>query len=296
MNTLRLLLCLGGIQLFLLSAQAGEAAPELLWPTGAPSATGTADTDKPAIYTYLPPIEKNNGTAVLICPGGGYGALVMSYEGAGVARWLNSYGITGIVLKYRFAPYRHPAPMQDVQRALRLVRSHAAEWKLKPDRIGVIGFSAGGHLASTAGTHFDAGNPSASDPVEKFGCRPDFMVLIYPVIDMGVYGHGGSRANLLGHNPLPELVTLLSNEKQVTAQTPPTFLAHAKTDKVVSSQNSALFAQALKEKGIPYEYLELPTGAHGLGCGVGPEWVAWQTACINWLTGRGLIVAAKPGQ
>ncbi len=284
---------LGGVVILMsiLSAQASEPKPELLWPAGAPEAKGVADADKPFILTYLPPAGKANGTAVIICPGGGYGALMMSYEGTDIARWLNGYGVTGIVLKYRIAPYRHPAPMLDAQRAIRLVRSHAKEWSLDPARIGIMGFSAGGHVASTAGTHFDAGNPTATDPVDKFGCRPDFMLLIYPVISM-IGGHLGSTTNLLGPHPSQELLELLSNQKQVTAQTPPAFLAHAKTDQVVPSRHSELFVQALKEKGIACEYLELPTGAHGLGCGKGSEWVAWQSACLSWLTGRGLISAA----
>jgi acetyl esterase/lipase len=183
----------------MLSSAAAETL--LLWPGGAPLAKGTAPADKPAITVHLAPPEKANGAAVLICPGGGYGGLMMSYEGHDIAKWLNDQGVAGIVLQYRIRPYQHPAPMLDAQRAMRLARSHAAEWKLDPQRIGVMGFSAGGHVASTLGTHFDAGNATSADPIERLGCRPDFMVLVYPVISMGEKGHAGSRQNLLGKNP-----------------------------------------------------------------------------------------------
>lgn len=270
-------------------AQAAEPAAQLLWPDGAPGAKGTADADKPSITVHLPPPETANGAAVVICPGGGYLSLMMSYEGHDIARWLNEQGVAGIVLKYRVSPYHHPAEMLDGQRAMRLVRANAAEWKIDPKRIGMMGFSAGGHLASTVGTHFDKGNPKAADPVDRTGCRPDFLVLVYPVISMGSKGHPDSRSNLLGPSPTPELIDLLSSEKQVTPQTPPTFLAHAKTDALVSVENSALFYAALKAHKVPCEFLELPTGQHGLGCGSGPEWKAWQDACLKWLKERGVL-------
>jgi acetyl esterase/lipase len=212
---------------------------------------------------------------------------MMSYEGHDVAAWLNRAGVAGVVVKYRVRT-RHPAPLLDAQRAIRTVRARAGAWKLDPKRIGIMGFSAGGHLASTAGTHFDAGDPKATDSVEQVSCRPDFLVLVYPVISMGPKSHGGSRKNLLGADPSPELVELLSNEKQVTKETPPTFLVHAKTDRVVSVENSAMFHAALKAKGVPSEFLELPAGAHGLGCGKGPHWEAWQAACLKWMTAQGL--------
>jgi len=271
------------------AVSAAEPKAELLWPDGAPGAKGQKPADKPAITIHLPPAGTANGTAVVICPGGGYGGLMMSYEGHDIARWLNGFGVAGIVLKYRVRPYHHPAPLDDGQRAMRIVRSRAKELGIDPKRIGIMGFSAGGHLASTVGTHFDAGDPKATDPLLKVGCRPDFLVLIYPVISMGPKGHGGSRANLLGKSPSAELKDLLSNEKQVTADTPPTFLAHSKADNVVSSENSALFAAACKAKGVPVEYFELATGRHGLGCGKGAEWKAWQEKCLGWLKGRGLV-------
>ncbi len=274
----------GGLMaLWCLQVAAGEAKAELLWPKGAPGANGEQPTDKPAITVHLAPPEKANGAAVIICPGGGYGALMMSYEGHDIATWLNEQGVAGIVLQYRIAPYKHPAPLLDAQRAMRTVRSHAAEWKLDPQRIGIIGFSAGGHVASTLGTHYDAGNPAATDPVDRVSCRPDFMLLVYPVITMGPKTHAGSRENLLGKNPTQELIDQLSNEKQVTAQTPPAFLAHSKLDKLVPVEDSSLFYNALKAKGVEAEFLELPTGDHGLGCGKGPEWTEWQTKCLEWL-------------
>jgi acetyl esterase/lipase len=271
---------------------AAEPEAEWLWPDGAPGARGTGAADQPSIAIHRPPAGQANGTAVVICPGGGYGALMMSYEGHDIARWLNAHGVAGIVLKYRISPYRHPAPLQDGQRAIRLVRARAEQLGLDPQRIGMMGFSAGGHLASTVGTHFDAGDAQAKDPVERVSCRPDFLALIYPVISMGPQGHGGSAANLLGPAPAAALLDLLSNEKQVTARTPPTFLAHARTDQVVSSVNSELFAAACRTNHVPVEYFELERGAHGLGCGKGPEWEAWQAKCIAWLHSRGLLGTA----
>jgi len=270
-------------------AAAAEPTAELLWPDGAPGARGQSDADRPSIAFHLPPAGTANGTAIVICPGGGYGGLMMSYEGHDVARWLNRLGVAGIVLKYRVSPYRHPAPLDDAKRALRIVRSRARDLGLDPTRIGLMGFSAGGHLASTLGTHFDAGDPQAADPLDRLSCRPDFLVLIYPVISLGAKGHGGSTANLLGPSPSGELLEFLSNEKQVTTDTPPTFLAHSKKDQLVSSENSALFAAACKAKHVPVEYFELETGPHGLGCGKGAEWEAWQAKCVEWLRSRKLV-------
>lgn len=265
---------------------AADAKPELLWPDGAPGAKGTAPADKPTITVHLPAPEKANGAAVIICPGGGYGALMMSYEGHDVATWLNANGVVGIVLQYRISPYNHPAPLLDAKRALRIIRSRATELKIDPKRIGIMGFSAGGHVASTLGTHFDAGDANAADPIERVDCRPDFMILIYPVISMGPLGHGGSRKNLLGSKPKAEDVESLSNEKQVTEKTPPAFLVHSKLDKAVSIEHSALFNAALKARGVPSEFLEMPTGEHGLGCGKGPLWAEWQAKCLEWMNAR----------
>jgi acetyl esterase/lipase len=270
------------------SQETGKPPALPLWADKAPLARN--EKDVPTITVHLPPADRATGAAVVICPGGGYGALMESYEGHDVAAWLNRSGVAGIVLKYRVRCL-HPAPLLDAQRAIRTVRARAAEWKIDPAKVGIMGFSAGGHLASTAGTHFDAGDPKASDPVEKAGCRPDFMILVYPVITMGPKSHGGSRTNLLGPNPAPELIDLLSNEKQVTDRTPPTFLVHSKTDTLVPVDNSALFFEALKARDIPAEFLELPEGAHGLGCGKGPLWAAWQDRCLRWMRSRGLARA-----
>ena len=268
------------------SIGAEEPKQTALWTNGAPLAKGTAQADTPGISIYLAPPEKANGAAVLICPGGGYGGLMMSYEGRDIAKWLNTQGIAGIVLQYRVRPYQHPAPLLDVSRAMRTVRSRADELKLDPARIGVIGFSAGGHVASTLGTHFDDGDPKSADPIEHFKSRPDFMILVYPVISMGEKAHGGSRTNLLGKNPTDAEKDFLSNEKQVTDKTPPAFLVHAKTDHVVSVENSVMFYDALKAHGVEAEFLELPTGEHGLGVGKGALWVEWQAKCLEWLKAK----------
>lgn len=262
---------------------ADEPKMQLLWPDGAPGAKGTAQTDKPEYEVYLPAPEKATGTAVIICPGGAYWALMMSYEGRDIAKWLNGMGIAGIVLKYRVAPYQHPAPMLDAQRCMRVVRKNAKEWGIKPDHIGIMGFSAGGHVASTVGTHYDAGNPKATDPIDQISCRPDFMILIYPVITMGEKGHAGSRNTLLGPNSTAAEIDFVSNEKQVTPDTPPAFLAHSKKDSAVNIANSQMFYDALIKNKVKATFLELPTGEHGLGCGNGPEWKAWQDACAEWL-------------
>src|SRR5215472_652892 len=195
-----------GLTLF---AADNEPKVELLWPKGAPGAAGTEERDKPSLTVYLPPADKATGTAVVVCPGGGYGGLAVGHEGKEPAEWLNRHGIAAFVLRYRLGPrYHHPAPLQDAQRALRIVRSRAKEWHLDPQRIGIWGFSAGGHLASTAATHFDDGKPDADDRIERVSCRPDFAILCYPVITMRPpFTHGGSRRNLLGDKAEEALVT-----------------------------------------------------------------------------------------
>ena len=246
---------------------------------------------KAAITIHRP--ANGNGAAVVICPGGGYGGLVTGAEGHGIASWLNKHGITGIVLEYELPKGRSLVPLHDAQRAIRMGRSNAKAWRLNPNRIGIMGFSAGGHLASTAGTHFDAGNPEATDPIDQMSCRPDFMVLIYPVITMGEMTHRGSKRNLLGKDPSAESMTLFSNETQVTKVTPPAFLAHAKDDKIVPSDHSRMFHEALKDKHVSSEYLELPSGGHGLNGYRGPMWDAWQTGSLRWLSSQGLIPKAS---
>ena len=249
------------------------------------------------ITVHLPPAEKANGAPVLsggcaaavICPGGGYGTLVVGAEGHGIAAWLNEHGIAGIVLEYRLPKGRPFVPLNDAQRAIRTVRARAAEWKIDPAKVGIVGFSAGGHLASTAATHFDAGDPKSADAVERQSSRPSFAILVYPVVSMGELGHGGSRKNLMGADAKPELVELFSNDKQVTSETPPIFLAHAVDDKPVNPEHSRLLHAALKKAGVATEYLELPGGGHGLNGYKGPHWDAWQAAALQWLATQKMI-------
>lgn len=280
----------GFVVLFLAEAVVASKPERLsLWNNRAPVGEGAFKEEDARAYLHRP--EKPNGAAVVICPGGGYGGLVMGAEGHGIAKWLNVRGVTGVVLQYRLPRGRSFVPLLDAQRALRLVRANAKEWKLDPARIGIMGFSAGGHLASTAGTRFDSGDPEAKDPVERVGCRPDFMILVYPVVTMGKGTHGGSRNNLLGRNPTPERIELFSNERQVTKDTPPAFLAHAVDDRPVPPVNSRLFHAALQENGVPSEYLELPDGGHGLNGYKGPSWDAWQRESLLWLAKRKMIPA-----
>src|SRR5207237_2520525 len=224
--------------------------PIILWPDGAPGALGREPADVPTLRPYLPPKERATGAAVIICPGGGYEHL-SEREGRPVAEWFNSLGVAAFVLKYRLGPrYHHPVPFADATRAVRTVRARAREWGLDTDRIGMLGFSAGGHLASTVGTYFDAGDPAASDPIERVSSRPDVLVLIYPVITMGTQAHAGSKKYLLGAEPAPDVVALLSNEAHVTRETPPTFIVHTVNDASVPVENSLLFAAALKQANV----------------------------------------------
>jgi acetyl esterase/lipase len=232
----------------------------------------------------------------VVCPGGGYGALADDHEGRQVARWLNSLGVAAFVLKYRIAPrYHHPAPLRDAQHAIRTVRANAQDWHIDPQRVGIWGFSAGGHLASTAGTHFDDGKPDAEDPIERVSCRPDFLILAYPVITFTEPStHKGSRRNLLGQEPDPKLVESLSNEKQVTAQTPPTFLFHTDADRGVPPENSVLFYLALRKAGVPTELHIYEKGQHGVGLAPkDPILSSWPGRLADWMKGRGLLTAPK---
>jgi acetyl esterase/lipase len=260
-----------------------------------PGALGTADTDVPTITIYKPDAGKANGAAIVVCPGGGYGALA-DHEGAPVAQWLNTLGVTGFVLRYRLGPrYRHPVMGGDAARALRWVRTHAAEHALDPGRVGILGFSAGGHLASTAATHFDDGKPGDADPVEQHSSRPNVAILIYPVVTLAPpFAHEGSRRNLLGDNPPAELVRFLSNETQVTKETPPTFLLHTHDDAAVPAENSLLFALALRKAGVPVEMHLYEHGAHGFGLGGSdPVLSGWPALCAAWLKGRGFLAARE---
>jgi len=253
-----------------------------LWPEGVPQAKGNEEADRPDITVY--PAANPTGAGILICPGGGYGCLCSSYEGHDIAAWLNRYGIAGIVLKYRLSPYRHPVPWLDVSRAMRLTRSNAAAWGLDPQRLGILGFSAGGHLAAYLATHHDAGQPQHANPVERIGSRPDFLMLVYPVISMrSGLTHEGTCENLLGQGASPTEREARSCELQVKADTPPAFLAHSTKDSAVPVVNSRIFRDALQAHHVPVTYFELTSGDHGLGCGKGPEWTAWQAAALKWL-------------
>jgi acetyl esterase/lipase len=264
---------------------------DLLWPDGAPGAAGTADEDKPSLAPFVVPQGRGTGTAVVVCPGGGYAHLSMDKEGEQIARWLNSIGVTAFVLKYRLGPkYHHPVELGDAQRAIRTVRYKAAEYRLMPDRIGIMGFSAGGHLASTAGTHFDKGNDSAPDPIDRVSSRPDFLVLCYPVITFGQFAHRGSEQMLLGNEPDPKLVESLSNELQVTAQTPPTFLFHTTEDRTVPVENSVMFYSALRKAGVPAEIHIYERGPHGVGLAQTDEALStWPARLADWLRIHGLL-------
>src|SRR5437660_2152553 len=256
--------------LFFLAAAvafAQEPATVPLWPNGAPGALGDEDRDKPTLTIFLPTKNQGSGVGLVVCPGGSYTALASNHEGRQVANWLNSLGIAAFVLKYRLGPrHHHPTDLGDAQRAIRLVRAHATEYGIAPDRLGVMGFSAGGHLAATMGTHFDNGNANDPDPIQRAGSRPDFLVLGYPVISFTTpYTHKGSLSNLLGDNPDPKLMEGLSNELQVTAQTPPTFLFHTSEDKTVPVENSVLFYLALRKAGVAAEMHIFERGPHGVG-------------------------------
>jgi acetyl esterase/lipase len=267
----------------------------LLWENGAPGALGQADTDKPTLTAYFAP-RGSSGTAVIVAPGGGYGNLAMEHEGRQEAYWFNAMGVTAFVLKYRLGPrYHHPVELGDAQRAIRIVRSRASEFNVLPDRIGMMGFSAGGHLTSTAGTHFDAGNAGAPDVVERASSRPDFLILGYPVISFDpAVAHAGSVRNLLGDSPDPKLIEDLSNDLRVTAQTPPTFLFHTSNDPGVPVENSVRFYLALRKAKVPAEMHLFENGPHGVGMALAdPALSSWTTLLMNWMRGRGLLT--RPG-
>jgi acetyl esterase/lipase len=283
------------LALLTLTLALGADAPgkvETLWPDGAPGAKGAEAADRPTLTVFLPPAGKATGAAVVVCPGGGYGHLAADYEGEGPARWLAARGVAGCVLRYRIAPrYRHPAPLQDVQRALRTVRARAGEWGIDPKKVGVWGFSAGGHLASTAATHFDDGDPGAADAVDRQGCRPDFAILCYPVVTfLPPFAHIGSRHNLLGKDADPKLVESLCNDRQVTARTPPTFLFHTSADTAVPPENSVLFYLALRKANVPAELHVYEKGRHGVGLAAkDPVLSSWPGRLEDWMKVRGLI-------
>ena len=278
-----------------------------LWPAGkVPNYQKTAEVEKrdtgdvigvsfvqsPEITVYLPAKRTATGQAVIICPGGGYGRLSYNWEGSDPARLLSARGIAAIVLKYRLPNSKsnvipHLSPLADAKRAIRIVRANAASWNIKKDRVGIMGFSAGGHLASTLATHFDAGDANAADTIERQNCRPDFAVLVYPVISMNKpIMHAGSRNNLIGANADSSLAKLYSNELQVTKETPPTLLIHATDDRSVPVENSLLFYQALKDNGVPAEMHIYPTGGHGFGLAVGRGYLeTWTDRLVDWMRG-----------
>jgi acetyl esterase/lipase len=262
--------------------------PMPLWPEGPPGVAKDAPGQKPTLTLYRPSPEKATGAVIVVCPGGGYGGHA-DHEGRPIAEWLNGLGVTAVVLKYRLAPQaHHPAMLQDAARAIRTVRANAEAWKIDPKRVGVLGFSAGGHLASTIATHFDPGDPKAADPIDRLSSRPDRAILIYPVISMNPpYTHGGSRRNLLGENPSKELADSLSNELQVTKDTPPTFIAHTDQDTAVSAENPILFVLACRKEKVPVEFHLFEKGQHGLGLGrPGFAFSEWPQLCAMWLDGQ----------
>jgi acetyl esterase/lipase len=261
----------------------------LLWPDGAPGAQGTTEADKPSLTLYPAAGPLKTETGVIVCPGGGYGMLAMDHEGVQIAAWLNNLGISAYILKYRLGPkYHYPIELWDAQRAIRYVRAHAVELAIRPNRIGIWGFSAGGHLASTAATHFTAPDGGA-DAIDRQSARPDFAILSYPVISMlEPYVHLGSRRNLLGDKPDPALIQLLSNELQVTNQTPPTFLFHTTEDQVVPVENSILFYLALRKAGVPVEMHIYQKGSHGVGIAAAdPILRTWPDHLAAWLQLQG---------
>jgi acetyl esterase/lipase len=285
-------------------AQSPSPAPQVipLWPEGVPGAIPNATPEVvedgrvsnvhvPTLTVYLPPPDRANGTAAVVCPGGGYIRLAMDKEASAVARWLNGLGVSVFVLKYRLKEYGHPAPLRDVLRAVRIVRSNAAKWNVDPSRIGVVGFSAGGHLASSAGTLFDAPDGRTGAAIDAVSARPDFLVLVYPVISLKPpFYHAGSRDSLLGKTPSPELVDHLCTDLQVSPRTPPTFLVHGGTDASVPVENSVMFYSALRRAGVPAELHVYQEGPHGIGLnpGYGPI-SEWPARCAEWLKARGLL-------
>jgi acetyl esterase/lipase len=274
---------------------ASVPVPAPLWPGAAPLAQGTAADDIPTLTAYLPSANPTR-TAVIIAPGGGYQHLSMEKEGSDVAKWLNAHGVAGFVLKYRLGPkYHHPAELADAQRAIRTVRAKAAEWGIAPDRIGMWGFSAGGHLTASAGTLFDKGPAADADAIDKESARPDFLVLAYPVITMEEpYVHKGSLKYLLGDTPDPKLVRFLSTETQVTKDTPPTFLYSTSDDGTVPIMNSVMFYSALVAAKVPAEIHIFAHGPHGTGLAPGfPDLKVWPDLLATWMRSRGLM--GQPG-
>ncbi len=284
---MKTLICLVALAAAILPSPAQNPSAIPLWPDGAPGALGKAEKDIPTLTPFLADPAVATGAAMVILPGGGYGGLA-AHEGKGYADWLVTNGISCFVVRYRLGSqgYRHPCMLQDAARAVRLVRAQAATYRIDPKRVGIMGSSAGGHLASTLLTHFEAGKPGAADPVDRQSSRPDLGILCYPVISMGPNTHQGSRANLLGNNPDPELIKLLSNELQVTKDTPPCFIWHTWEDTAVKVENSLEFAAALRHHGVPFDLHIYQKGGHGMGLGGGHPWAR---DCIFWLKAQGFV-------
>lgn len=284
-------LLLGLLIISIAAMTAAAQTPLRLWDGDAPNALGKEAADIPVVTPYLAPKETATGAAVLICPGGGYSTVVDVKEGSVIAEWLNSIGVTAFVLKYRVGPrYGQPNPMLDAARAMRLVRHRAKEWNVDPKRLAIMGFSAGGHLASTIATHFDAGQSDAKDPIDRESSRPDLQILVYPVITMGVNTHGGSRLNLIGANPTPEMIAYYSNELQVKPDSPPAFIVHTIEDQKVPYEHSLKYAAALSDKKIPFELHIFEKGPHGFGLAKSdPVLSPWTAMLESWLRVRGFV-------
>jgi len=274
----------------------GQGEVIKLWETKAPNAAGNESVDIPTITPFPAPKDLASRAAVVICPGGGYVRLSDIKEGSEVARWLNSLGISAFVLKYRLGmKYHQPNQLLDAARAVRYVRANAERWEIDPGKIGILGFSAGGHLASTLGTHFDPGRNNSSDPIDRVSSRPDLMVLIYPVITMGEFAHAGSKLNLLDANPPEDLIKQYSNELHVAADTPPAFLVHTMTDATVPVENSLLFVQALRKAKVPVEFHLYEKGPHGFGLApTDPVLSSWTARCADWLALHGFTKPKNP--
>jgi acetyl esterase/lipase len=292
-----------------LALAAAQPAVIPLWPEGVPGLRADAAPDKDALaqssgihhpsMLFYPAGNNATGTAVVVCPGGGYSGLSMQTEGRDVAAWLNSIGVSAFVLKYRMKEYGQPAPLQDVLRAIRTVRTRADEFGVRADRIGVLGFSAGGHLASCAATLFDTGEGRTGAPLDTTSARPDFAVLVYPVISMrDDISHRGSRKNLLGGNPPAALIDFYSTDERITQNTPPTFLVSGSDDKTVPVRNSIRFYLALRREGVPAEMHLFQNGAHGFGMKPGAGNAAtWPARCEDWMRANGWLTAPPaPGQ
>ena len=281
------------LSMFLATNGSAQQKEFPLWPKGAPGALGTTSRDIPTLTPYLAPQKTNAGSAIVVCPGGGYGGPAV-HEGRDYALFLNQHGVNAFVLKYRLgsAGYRHPIMLGDAARALRTVRKQAGKWSIDPNRIGIMGSSAGGHLASTLITQFDPGDPEAKDPVDRQSSRPNAGILCYPVVTMGEFTHRGSQRNLLGDKPSQKLMRLLSNELHVKHNTPPTFIWHTMEDRAVKVENSLQLASALRKAAVPFALHIYQKGRHGIGLADKPPFNhphPWAGDLVFWLRAQGFL-------